>query len=286
MPYIANGEVVPTSGSLIISPEERMQYEKIKEAKQFYSDVRYDSQEHGGFTFMKTNEYLIESMQPETVGRLAFLSTYMPYGEQTLVDDETNTIITKSDLPYILHLSRPVINNFYDQCVSAGIMEDKGKQGLILKGVFFKGKSTDKSRIKLYINTIRQLYKRLPKKNHKYFGYIIQLVPWINYEWNIVCHNPQETDCKLAKPMMLKEICSLLNYNAIHSYRLKEALTGIWFEWNNTKQALCAIVNVNTEDGRQQGLIVNPHLVFAGTNFKKVEGFGMFFVPHERKALQ
>ena len=38
-------------------------------------------------------------------------------------------------------------------------------------------------------------------------------------------------------------------------------------------------------DLKQKGLIVNPHLVFAGTDFKKVEGYGMFFRPRKTKAI-
>jgi len=282
MPYIANGKVIPSAGSLVITPEERMRKEKIEEAKQLRADVYYNTREHGGFIFMKADESVLQHMDSATVGRLAYLSTFLSFEEQRLLDPD-GTVFEKKDLSSILGVSRPTANNFFNQCHDAGILDDDGKYGVLLKDIFYKGKSNDHRIIKLYQKTIRQLYKRLPYKNHKYLGYIVQLVPWINYEWNIVCHNPLKKNYELAKPMMLKDICNILNYDELHSHRLTEALTGTWFEWDGVKQALCAVVNVNTEDARQNSLIVNPHLIFAGTDFKKVEEFGMSFVPRKKE---
>ena len=66
--------------------------------------------------------------------------------------------------------------------------------------------------------------------------------------------------------------------------RLNEALLGLAFQFDGRKQALCASVEVTTEEGRQKGLIVNPNLIFAGTDFTKVEGYGMFFRPRRSKS--
>ena len=40
---------------------------------------------------------------------------------------------------------------------------------------------------------------------------------------------------------------------------------------------MCGTVTTRLQNGVKKGLIVNPHLIFYGTEFKKVEGIGIFF---------
>lgn len=151
---------------------------------------------------------------------MLYLSTYLGQDTQFLLyEDKT---ILKSDLQAILNVSKPTANKFYKDCIDIGLLENHDKDGLYLIGnLFFKGKASNKERIKLFRLTIQQLYKKLSKKNHKYFGYIIQLVPWINYEWNIVCHNPQETNKNRIEPMTFRDVCKKLGYDPEHTGRLK-----------------------------------------------------------------
>ena len=138
-------------------------------------------------------------MNPATVGRLAYLSTYLGQDTQRLLYEDNPML--KHDLQEVLKLSRPTVNKFYKDCITAGVLEDKGNDGLYLIDTrFFKGKCEDKERTKLFRVTIQQLYKKLPQKNHELFGYVIQLVPWINFEWNIVCENPEETNKDRIEP--------------------------------------------------------------------------------------
>ena len=278
MAYIADGKTLAPKGALVITEYDRERRQKQKETTEFNEKVKHNSKKHGGFTFLRIENALTE-INPATVGRLAYLSTYMEYGNQLLMRSKNRP------MPDVLLNSRDTTNKFYNESKNAGLIEDHGSEGLYMNEVFFRDQTTDKNQIRLYRKTIQQLYKRTLPKYIKNFGFIIQLVSYINREWNVVCHNPLEKDSDKVRIMTMKELCEAIDYDYSHISRLNEALFGLAFDWNGRKQALCASIEFTTEEGKQKGLIVNPHLIFAGTDFKKVEGYGMFFRPRKTKAI-
>lgn len=279
MPYKTDGKMKPKEGSLVFSPEEQERFNKRKAAERFNRLVRQNSSDYGGFTFLSTEMGILQSLNPATVGRLAYLSTYLDFGNQLLLKPK-NEPMRKKDLPEILNINRQTANEFYNQCINAEMLFDFGNEGLYMNSMFYRGKSDNSQRTRLYRDTIQQLYKKLEPKEHKYFGYIVMLVPLINVEWNIVCENPHEQDSKLLKPLSFKEICKALGYNYGHSNRLKEALTRPIFQWEGHKQPLCGIFTANTEFGTQNTMIVNPNIMFAGTHYENVAAFEAMFCPH------
>lgn len=283
MAYIADGKTLAPKGALVITEYDWERRQKQKETTEFHEKVKHNSKKHGGFTFLRI-ENALNRINPATVGRLAYLSTYMEYGNQLLMRSKNRPML-KSDLPDVLLISRDTANKFYNESKNAGLIEDHGSEGLYMNEVFFRDQTTDKNQIRLYRKTIQQLYKRTLPKYIKNFGYVVQLVSYINKEWNIISHNPLEKDSNKVQIMTMKELCEVIDYDYSHISRLNEALFGLVFDWNGRKQALCASIEFTTEEGKQKGLIVNPHLVFAGTDFKKVEGYGMFFRPRKTKAI-
>lgn len=283
MAYIADGKTLAPKGALVITEYDRERRQKQKETTEFHEKVKHNSKKHGGFTFLRI-ENALNRINPATVGRLAYLSTYMEYGNQLLMRSKNRPML-KSDLPDVLLISRDTANKFYNESKNAGLIEDHGSEGLYMNEVFFRDQTTDKNQIRLYRKTIQQLYKRTLPKYIKNFGYVVQLVSYINREWNVVCHNPLEKDSNMVQIMTMKELCETIDYDYSHISRLNEALFGLTFDWNGRKQALCASIEFTTEEGKQKGLIVNPHLVFAGTDFKKVESYAMFFRPRKTTAI-
>lgn len=288
--HISKGKnFTPQEDSLVFTQSELDNYkakkERKKEAALYRQLIRNFSNNHGGFTFLTTEENILQSMNPATVGRLAYLSTYLEQDTQLLLYEDRPML--KSDLQTILNVSRPTANKFYNECIAAGVLEDHGKDGLYLIGnLFFKGKTSNKERTKLFRVTIQQLYKRLPQKNHELFGYIIQLVPWINFEWNIVCENPEETNKNSIEPMSFRDICKKLGYDPEHPGRLKEALTKPVFVWEHCKQPLCGFFSMNDQDGRKSMMVINPHILFAGKHIKNVGILDIAFIPRKKKVCK
>lgn len=293
MPYknISEQEIMTREGKIKLKPgatiytaEEKENFKRMKENESFREQIHIDSHNHGGFTFLKKVNDAMEKMKPETVGRLVYLSTYLDFGSKQLMA-EANRPMKKSDLQYFLKIGETKVRHFCDECISHGLLTIDENKLLYLDDIFFKGKSSQKENIKLYCKTIRDLYKRMPARHHRYFGYIIQLLPYISIEWNVICKNPEEKDSKKVCLLTVKEMCELLNYSTNQSCRFQNAITHCMFEWDGRLTSMCGTVSTSFQDGDKVGLIVNPHLVFYGTDFKKVEGIGIFFTPHEKENL-
>lgn len=273
---------IPDEDSLVFTQTEldiyRARKEREKNVRVFNWTISNFSNKHGGFTFLTTKKNTLQKMNPATVGRLAYLSTYLDYENQQLIYEDRAML--KRDLPTVLNLSRPTANHFYRECVDAGVLEDRGDEGLFLNGsLFFKGTTKSKERTRLFRITVQQLYKKLPHQRHDLFGYVIQLIPFINFEWNIVCENPHETNEKLIQPLSFKQVCNQLGYDYDHLERLKKALMNPIFAWNHHKQALCGVLSVNSELGRENMLVVNPHILYAGNHVENVKLLEIAFTP-------
>ena len=283
MPYIADGIHKPRKGDLVIKKEEHERYKKIKEAQRFNNSVRQNSKNYGGFTFLITKKGILQVLDPATVGRLAYLSIYLDFGNQLLLKP-TNEPMRKNDLPQTLNINRQTANEFYSECIKAGLLFDHGAEGLYMNEIFYRDKSKkDCGKIRLYRKTIQRLYKQLKPREHKHFGFIVQIVPWINAEYNIVCSNPGEKNQKQIIPLTFKQICEKLGYDYRHSNRLHDALTKAIVEWEGHKQPLCGILITNTEYGKQTTLIVNPNLIYAGTKYEQIEVFERLFCPYNKQ---
>lgn len=285
--HISKGKnFTPQEDSLVFTQRELDNYmakkEREKKSALYRQIIRNFSNKHGGFTFLTSKENILQSMNSATVGRLAYLATYLEQDTQLLLYEDKPML--KRDLQEVLKLSRPTANKFYNDCITAGVLEDKGNNGLYLNGnLFFKGKTEDKERTKLFRVTIQQLYKRLPQKNHELFGYVIQLVPWINFEWNIICENPEETNKDRIEPMSFRDICKKLGYDPEHPGRLKKALTSPVFVWEHYKQPLCGFFSMNAQDGMQSMMVINPHILFAGKHIENVGILDIAFMPRKKK---
>ena len=258
-----------------VSDSQRERYLKIKEAEAFNESVKQNSRDHGGFTFLKITDILTK-VDPTTVGRLAYLSTYLTFNHQLLYKGR-GIPIYKEDLSKILNVTRPTAADFYKKCIAGNLLIDRESSGLFINEMFFRGESDDEDITRLYCGTIQDLYHRLSAKEHKHFGYAIQIIPMINREWNIVCNNPNEEKTKYIVPLTTADICSKLKMGRGHTERLTEALTSPIFEYEGEEQQLCVSVPGKTSRGKQNVLYVNPHLIYAGSDFTKVDGISVAF---------
>lgn len=268
--YMINDDV------LLITQSERANYKRIKEAERYNASVRQQSWEHGGFTFINSLVDL-SANDPATIGRLAFLSTYLDFDTQRLQKGHGNPI-KKSDLSSILQISKPTAVAFYNDAVFSGLLSDHGSEGLYISKTFFRGSADKKGKqTRLYINTVRDLYHRLKSNQHHRFGYVVQLIPFINKEWNILCENPYESESQAILPLSMKGLCGKLRLSENHATRFKNAITSPIFSFGGEEQQLCAIVPTVTNYGRQNTVYVNPHLIYGGSDFIKVEGLSVAF---------
>lgn len=148
-----------------------------------------------------------------------YLATYIDYNdreENVLVKYTKNNKIeymNKRDVKYLLNLGDTAFKSFYKEIKEKELLfEANGK--IYLNPVYVnKGKSNfkDKEYARMFIDTTRELYENCKPRQHKHLSYVYQLLPFLHYETNILCKNPEEIDINKLDKLHFTDICRMLN---------------------------------------------------------------------------
>lgn len=185
-------------------------------------DLGNYANELGGFIFIMyiNNELLFNNigLDRSNISRLIYLATYIDYNdreENVLVKHGKNNKIeylTKKDIKEIMTLSDATLSRFLNDLRSNELLYEANDKFYITTKYFSKGKSNfDKRKYtRIFINTTRELYKGCSTRQHTKLSYVFQLIPFLNYETNILCSNPNETDKNKLDKLGLIDICKSL----------------------------------------------------------------------------
>lgn len=275
------GEYFETDGGTFYTNEDKEKAKLAKEAQYYKGLRRSQTDKQGGFVLMKRTR-LKKKVSPQTLGRLAYLSVYSEYDTGRLMMTE-RTIMKSENLKDVLRISQRAVYDFLKESQESALLTVKENGELILSDYFIKGRSRFQKQIRLYINSVKSLYEKMiqSEQNIRYFGYIIQLVPYINKEWNVICRNSNERNPHKLEPMNIEEICSLLNFNPTNSGRLTRVLKKITFigydlfENERKEQKLCNFIK--DSESNEWRMIINPNILFMGTDSTKIDGYLQFF---------
>lgn len=150
------------------------------------------------------------------------------------------------------------------------------------KANIFRGKipKQDKPEVthyqKAYINAVRKLYNATSIRKHKQLGYVFKLLPHINLEYNIFCKDPFIKEIDDIMPLSVVDLCCLIGYNVNQSARLLKELQALTFEHNHRQEFLVSYVDNGNNTPQSKIIFVNPHIMYNGSNFQKVEVLGAF----------
>ncbi len=249
-------------------------YQRIQEKNQYKQAVQ--SELGRNFFFIPHNENFIDLL-PQTAVRLMFLNTYADY--------ETNKLMLKKDIPMIrkdlmqvLKISKAAVSNFWKEVSPKYIIETENGLMFTNTEVFFKKKLKRRNYIplhKLYIKGIRKLYAATDVDNHKHLGYIFHMLPFINLEYNLLCYNPFETELNKIQLMSLSDFCRAINYNVSNLNRLMQIYKKLRFDVNGMKERFCSM-SYDGIDRTTSTIAVNPHILYNGSDYHKVEVLGAF----------
>jgi hypothetical protein len=106
----------------------------------------------------------------------------------------TKSKMKKKDMIEVLKLSekKSTFYNFVDEMQKHNILiENNDKTFSINEKFHFKGFTKNNKIIKTYSNMIIDLYGELSAND---FGLVYKMLPFLNYEFNVLCTNPQERD--------------------------------------------------------------------------------------------
>ena len=275
---IATGERIKTvtittvQGSRIITPQQKKTFEKQRQLDAAKSYSKSANGPLGKFFFVFGDERFC-GLSPETITRLIFLNTYLEYGTHRLMLDR-KTPIKRKDIPALLGVSKATASSFWQEAHPLYITEDSDGGLLSNKDIFARGRLTKRQNReghqRLFNRGVRKLYKATNPSKHKHLGYIFSLLPYINLEYNIICKNPYCKEIEDIEPITLSDFCRLIGYNEKNLYRIKQIYNSLLFDVLGEKQKFCVFVNdgVTTDNSF---IYVNPNILYAGSNYHKVE---------------
>ena len=278
---INTGEIITKidANTTLYSPLDKKNAEKRRKKEQQIKYRRIQIEDLGKFVLLRIQK-IPTNISAATLGRLTMLATFINYNNKLMLTEQT--ALRKKDFPKILNLS--------ERATKAFIAEIKGKylieksDGLYLNKIYYRGENKKFKRdakTKLFIKTIQSLYYHMKPSKHKFFGMIIQLVPYINTEYNILCSNPDEKNIDNIKSLKITEICGLLNYDKSQTGKFIDHITELMFESDDYEQSLCSITQFNNSGKNNYRIFINPRIIYNGSDYKKVEILCTFgAVPH------
>ncbi|MFZ7945676.1 hypothetical protein [Neobacillus sp. 19] len=239
------------------------------EALQAIDEMTEHEIENGKFVFAffescKTMLELYPSLTQADLARLMFVGTYTGYRTGRLQHDNGAAIVKKA-LEKLVGISRNKFGEFYRKLIVEDILQEVGDELYVNPGVFYRGpiketgyRLNEYRHTRLFRKTVRDLYAKYTGRATAQLALIYAVLPFLNFDTNVVCFNPQEPNDDDIHPMNLENLAALLNYK--DTYKLKRALESVKIDG---QPVFWLPQNVN--DKRQRRIIVNPRVVFAGS---------------------
>ena len=267
------------------TPAQQTQSKKyIEELKQSVKNNVESHKELGAFYFILTNN-IFTDLSPQSAARMIMLCSYLK--ENKLVK-RGNKPIERNDFMKILNLSKSGAYRFYNEVINKYIIKKEDGYYINADKKIFRGKiiktSADFEQYqRIYITAVRELYKKTPISKHIQLGYIFKLLPYINLQYNIICHNPFENELNLIEPFTLDELCETIGYEKNQMARLLKEFQQLEFDYKGRNEYLISYVtNGNNQLGSHK-IFINPHILYNGSNYNKVEVLATFCKDKSKK---
>ena len=246
--------------------------EKQKRLLNDKSEFNYHQNKLGGFVnIMFVNNKLLfgDILNPQDTFRFIFLSTFLDYDTNLLVTRgvcNTKRPITKNEIMVETKLNKKTFGRFWSNLVENNFIYEVENKIYINPEYFIKGKvpkEYNKEYSRIYIDTIRTLYYCSDSKCHRSLGYIMKLLPKMNYKTNFIVHNPNEDDISRLIPYSLEEICLELNLST-H----KKCMRDFYKNLNETTITMAEetykVFTRVTIDDKYHFYIINPLVTYKG----------------------
>ncbi len=267
---------------------------EVQKRKQFLEKVRLQNlqksssvwKERGYFVWnlYQISRLSFPNLTASNITRLIYLATYLGY-DGYLVNQKSKPL-SKNDVFQLLNISLASCKRFFNEMTKNNILLIKNEKIYVNKDVFRKGSvkskevallaTKDTYFARLYNNGIRKIYRNSTPSSHKSLSYIFQILPFVNREYNIVCHNPLETRLEHIQSMTLGEFCEIIGYEKINANRLWRGLFEPKFEINSKSMSAISYVVNEIGDKSTWQMFINPNVYYMGDHWKNVEVLGCF----------
>lgn len=153
------------------------------------------------------------NLNPADVSRFLYLATYISYNYKDgnmLVKKEKGQLkpMIQKDIMKLMKLGKTTFFSFIKEMKSKELIIEKDGAFYINEKYISKGRIKDNkdSYIRLYIDTTRYLYEHCTTTKHRQLGYVLQLLPYVDFETNHILINDEKAE--------IRDIMKLLGLSA------------------------------------------------------------------------
>ena len=274
-------KIIKDNEEIIIKRRKRNLTDKQKNFLNKNDDFKNHCKSLGGYVHMVycKNEVVFNDINIDkaNISRIMYLATFIDYNDKkegllTIKGSSFKTThIDRKKMQQLLNLGDTAFKSFLKNCKENELIYEVDKKFYINPLYFNKGNtdllSSDKGYSRLFINTIRELYVNCKLYQNKNLTTIYQLITFIHYSNNLICHNPEALEVE-ARPMSLKEIGLKLKIenNRTNLNRLVRELEKFQVTIEDNIYSLFAHIKVRNKDL----FFINPYVIYSGNNVEQL----------------
>lgn len=183
-------------------------------------EARNDQLNQPDFTCsnMEGIKEVIRSLDEKYCGYLLVLQCYADYkdkGGLLVKSSKSLKPMERKDIQKALGLKERAFIDFFKAMTENQIIL-KTKNGFKINEKYhWKGNAKVKHFIKSYTKNLKDLYKSV---NAKDLGFVYKLLPYVHYETNLLCHNPNEKEISLIEPFNKADLAKVTGISAKTAY--------------------------------------------------------------------
>ena len=222
----------------------------------------------GQYSFLFYNHLKKLKIPNEIKTRFIFLTAYIKYDSHGLLvdtDEKNQQPLNRSMLMEKLNVQETTfIKTMNILTENKLILEVKGSyyvnEKLVVRGKLTKQKM-NQSFTRVFSDAIKELYNNCSVREQAQLYYFYAMLPLINYKYNCVCHNPNETNLSLINKMSVQEICESVGYDPKHWKTFWKNLRGFKIE---NEYCISSTIIGDTFDNML--IKINPKIYYAGND--------------------
>ena len=252
--------------------EEQEKKHKAKKHIKNDSEIAELIRTFGGFYFSCYKHLLKLKLDKQYMFRFVYLCTLMNYENRVEFGSAKgdNRLALEKDLQEILKLSKRETINTKNELIKHKLITINEDKTITINKKYSKKGEIDKRKlrgsVRIMEQGIQELYNKAKASEHKKLALLIEILTYVNFHHNVLCHNIEERDIDKVQAITLYELSKMFNINQT---RLKNDLLKI---------------KVNDEYviglfSRENGMhiYVNPKIYYKGNNIDDLKALMNMF---------
>lgn len=252
-------------------------FKNTEEIKEYLSDKNLNNYYH---LFYKYNENIFNDIKEITgksanthIIRFLILCNYLNFRNKCV--DDRNRNIKKSDLSRVWNCKdKAKVKETFDLLLKLKYIKIDSKNNIsINEQIAKKGKiitmKSNETYTRIFSDNLQALINKSSVRSQKKLSNLLNILPFINFKYNILCSNPKETEITEIEPLNWKDVAKICGYEELSYKRLKKDLMDL--ELDN--KHIIGQFNIS----KKMAIVVNPKVYYAYSEVETVKYLDALF---------